>query len=66
MNKGITTRGCSGGNGSNDTRFTELGRDEVKELPRTEPVVCMLFGASKPKSTAGWKPSQHAHVPGIP
>ena len=28
-----------------------------KELPRAEPVVCMLFGASKPKSTAGNLPS---------
>ena len=38
---------------------TELGRDVGKELPRAEPFVCMLFGASKPKSTAGNLPSMH-------
>ena len=54
--KGIITRGCSGGNGSDDSRV-ELGRDVGKELPRAEPVVFMLFGASKPKSTAGNLPS---------
>ena len=46
-------------NGSDDTRFTELGRDVGKELPRTEPVVCMLFAGSKPKNTGGNLPSMH-------
>ena len=29
--------------GSNGTRFTELGRDVGKELPRVRPVVCVLL-----------------------
>ena len=40
----ITTRGCSGGKGSDDTRNYGVGSDDVgKELPRVEPVnVCSL------------------------
>ena len=39
----ITTRGRSSDKGFNDTRFTELGRDVDKELPRVRPVVCLLL-----------------------
>ena len=40
-----TTRGCSGGKGSNDTRFYGVGSGDVgKELPRNKSVVSVLFG----------------------
>ena len=62
--KDITTRGCSGGNSSDDTRFTELGRDISKELSRDKLIVFVLLWASAPKRTTGNLSSMH--VPGIP
>ena len=41
-----------------------LVRDVGKELPRDNPVILCSLGQAIPKHD--WKPSQHAHVPGIP
>ena len=48
----VTTRGCSGGDGSDDTRVYGVNRsgNVGKELPRVEPVnVCPLCGRTCPK-----------------
>ena len=52
--QGITTRGCSGGKGSNDTRFYGVGSGDVgKELPRNKPVVFLSFVGGHARSTTG-------------
>ena len=62
----ITSRGCSGGKGSNDNRFTKLGWDAGKELTRARPVVCMLLGASSPMCTTENLPSMRVCSGDIP
>ena len=45
----VTTRGCPGGKGSDDTRSYGVGSGDVgKELPRVEPVNVYPFRADIP------------------
>ena len=46
----VTTRGCSGGKGSDDTRNYGVGSGDVgKELPRLEPVNVCPLGRTRPE-----------------
>ena len=47
--RGATTRGCSGGRGSDDTRGYGVGSGDVgKELPRGIPVNLCPYGRTCP------------------
>ena len=58
MNR-VLPREVAHGKGSNDTRFTELGWDVGKEVPRARPVVCVLLWASSPMCTTENLSSMH-------